>query len=67
MDSATLHPHVGSMTENQWIALVGLLMVAVLVVPGALRGNRGRMLPYAAAWLAIVAALVFAYTAFGPF
>ncbi|WP_431862231.1 hypothetical protein [Azospirillum sp.] len=54
------------MTENQWIALVGLLMAAVLVVPGALRRTRGRMLPYAAAWLAIVAALVFAYSTFGP-
>ncbi|WP_199229438.1 hypothetical protein [Azospirillum sp. TSO22-1] len=55
------------MTESQWIALVGLLMVAVLVVPGALRRTRGRVLPYAAAWLAIVAALIFVYTTFGPF
>lgn len=54
------------MSENQWLALTGLLMAAVLVVPGALRRNRGRILPHAAAWLAIVAALVFAYTAFGP-
>lgn len=55
------------MSESQWLALVGLLMVAVLVVPGALRRNRATWLPYAAVWLAIVAALVFAYSAFGPF
>lgn len=55
------------MGENEWLALAGLLMVAVLVVPGALRRNRATWLPYAAAWLAIVAALVFAYTVFGPF
>ena len=54
------------MNEGQWMALVGLLMAAVLVVPGALRRNRGRVLPYAAVWLAIVAALVFAYSTFGP-
>lgn len=55
------------MSEGQWIALVGLLMAAVLVVPGALRRNRGTMLSYAAVWLAIVAALVFVYATFGPF
>ncbi|WP_448189515.1 hypothetical protein [Azospirillum sp. sgz301742] len=55
------------MGENQWMALVWLLMAAVLVVPSALRSNRRTWLPYAAAWLAIVAALAFAYTAFGPF
>lgn len=54
------------MSEGQWMALVGLLMAAVLVVPGGLRRNRGRLLPTAAAWLAIVAVLVFLYTAFGP-
>lgn len=67
MDTVALHPHLGNMNESQWIALIGLLMVAVLVVPGALRRNRGRVLPYAAAWLAVVAALMFAYTTFGPF
>lgn len=55
------------MSESQWLALVGLLMVAVLVVPGALRRNRGTWLPYATAWLAIVVALVLAYKVFGPF
>ena len=55
------------MNENQWLALVGLLMAAVLVVPGALRRNRNTWLPYAVVWLAVVAVLVFAYTAFGPF
>lgn len=54
------------MSEAQWLTLIGLLMVAVLVVPAALRRNRATWLPYAAAWLAIVAVLVFAYTAFGP-
>lgn len=55
------------MSEGQWMALAGLLMAAVLVVPGGLRRNRGRVLPYAAVWLAVVAALIFAYTTFGPF
>jgi len=55
------------MDESQWLALVGLLMVAVLVVPAALRSNRTTWLPYAAVWLAVVAALVFVYQTFGPF
>ena len=55
------------MNESQWMALVALLMVGVLVVPGALRRNRGTWLPYAAVWLAVIVALVFAYTMFGPF
>ena len=55
------------MGEGQWMALVALLMAGVLVVPGALRRNRGTWLPYAAVWLAIVVALVFVYNAFGPF
>ncbi|HYG89391.1 MAG TPA: hypothetical protein VD978_24400 [Azospirillum sp.] len=55
------------MDDVNWLALVGLLMVAVLVVPAALRHNRTTWLPYAAAWLAVLAALVFAYQTFGPF
>lgn len=53
------------MTENDWIRLAALLGAAVLVVPAALRAARGRILFYAAAWLAVVAALVWAYEIFG--
>lgn len=55
------------MSEHQWIALIGLLMVAVLVVPAALRANRGKLLRNAALWLAAVVALAYLYQTFGPF
>lgn len=55
------------MGESDWLRLVALLMVAVLVVPAALRRNRGTWLRYAAMWLAIITALVFAWESFGPF
>ena len=55
------------MSETQWMSLVSLLMVAVLVVPAALRRNRGVVLRNAALWLALVVALVWAYDRFGPF
>ena len=55
------------MSETQWMSLVALLMVAVLVVPAALRRNRGVVLRNAALWLALVVALVWAYDRFGPF
>lgn len=55
------------MSEHQWMALAGLLMAAVLVVPAALRRNRGRMVVNAALWLAAVVGLVWLYQAFGPF
>lgn len=58
---------VERMTEHQWMALIGLLMVAVLVVPAALRRNRGRVLVNAALWLAAVVGLVWLYQTFGPF
>lgn len=54
------------MSEHQWIAVIGLLMAAVLVVPAALRRNRGRMLVNAAVWLAAVVGLVWLYQTFGP-
>ena len=50
-----------------WLGLVSLLMVAVLVVPAALARNRRTWLPYAAAWLAAIVSLVWAYQTFGPF
>lgn len=53
------------MNETDWLRLVALLMVAVLVVPAALRHNRTTWLSYAAVWLAVAAALVFAYQTFG--
>ncbi|WP_434615115.1 hypothetical protein [Azospirillum sp. B2RO_4] len=55
------------MNETQWMSLVALLMVAVLVVPAALRRNRGVVLRNAALWLALIVALVWAYDRFGPF
>jgi len=54
-------------SETQWISLVALLMVAVLVVPAALRRNRGVVLRNAALWLALIVALVWVYNRFGPF
>jgi len=53
--------------ETQWMSLVALLMVAVLVVPPALRRNRGVVLRNAALWLALIVALVWIYDRFGPF
>lgn len=55
------------MSETQWMSLVALLMVAVLVVPAALRRNRGVVLRNAALWLALIVALVWVYNRFGPF
>lgn len=55
------------MSETQWMSLVALLMVAVLVVPAALRRNRGVVLRSAALWLALIVALVWIYDRFGPF
>ncbi|WP_199237670.1 hypothetical protein [Azospirillum sp. TSH64] len=55
------------MSETQWMSLVALLMVAVLVVPAALRRNRGAVLRNAALWLALIVALVWVYDRFGPF
>lgn len=55
------------MSETNWLSLVALLMVAVLVVPAALRRNRGVVLRNAALWLAAIVALVWIYDHFGPF
>ncbi|MFD1626758.1 hypothetical protein [Azospirillum griseum] len=55
------------MDSIDWLSLTALLMVAVLVVPGALRMNRGVLLRNAALWLAAVVALVWVYDRFGPF
>ena len=56
-----------SLESINWLGLVSLLMIALLIVPGVLRRNRGTWLPYAAAWIAAILALVWAYDAFGPF
>jgi len=53
--------------ETQWMSLVALLMVAALVVPAALRRNRGVVLRNAALWLALIVVLVWIYDSFGPF
>lgn len=50
-----------------WLGVASLLMIALLIVPGALRRNRGTWLPYAAVWIAAILALVWAYDTFGPF
>lgn len=55
------------MESFNWLGLVSLLMVAVLVVPAALGRNRRTWLPYAAVWIAVIVALVWAYQTFGPF
>lgn len=55
------------MGETQWMSLVALLMVAALVVPAALRRNRGVVLRNAALWLALIVVLVWIYDSFGPF
>lgn len=54
------------MSDHHWIALIGLLMAATLVVPAALRRNRGTLLRNAALWLAAVVVLVYLYQTFGP-
>lgn len=55
------------MDSINWLSLTALLMVAVLVVPAALRMNRGVMLRNAVLWLAAIVALVWVYDRFGPF
>lgn len=55
------------MDEVDWLGVVGLLMVALLVVPGALARNRRTWLPYAVVWVAVMVGLVWAYQTFGPF
>ncbi|HYH21545.1 MAG TPA: hypothetical protein VD995_23295 [Azospirillum sp.] len=54
------------MAENDWLRLVGLLMVMIIVVPGVLALNRHTWLRNTAIWLAVLAALVFLYQTFGP-
>ena len=55
------------METADWVSLIALAMVAILVVPGALRRNRGTALRNAAIWLALIVALVWGYSRFGPF
>ncbi|PWC39262.1 hypothetical protein [Azospirillum sp. TSO35-2] len=55
------------MNSVDWLGVVALLMVAVMVVPAALRRNRGVALRNAVLWLALVVALVWIYDSFGPF
>ncbi len=55
------------MESINWLGVASLLMIALLIVPGALRRNRGTWLPYAAVWIAAILALVWAYDTFGPF
>jgi hypothetical protein len=56
-----------SLESINWLGVVSVLMIAVLVVPAALRRNRNTWLPYAAVWVAAIVALVWAYDSFGPF
>lgn len=55
------------METVDWLSLTALAMVAVLVVPSALRHNRGVVLRNAVLWLAVIVALVWGYERFGPF
>ncbi|CAO3418141.1 hypothetical protein [Azospirillum doebereinerae] len=55
------------METADWMSLIALAMVAVLVVPGALRRNRGTAVRNAAIWLGLIVALVWGYERFGPF
>lgn len=47
-----------------WLGVTALLMVSLMVLPGALRRNRRTWLPYAAIWLAVIVALAWGYRAF---
>jgi hypothetical protein len=49
------------MDENAWLGLASLLMAAILVIPAGLEAAKGRVLFYAALWLAVIAALVWGY------
>jgi hypothetical protein len=55
-----------AMDENAWLGLTALLMAAVLVVPAGLQGAKGRVLLYAAVWLAVVVALMWGYDLMQP-
>ncbi len=55
------------METVDWLSLVALVMVAILVIPGGLRRNRGTALRNAALWLALIVALVWIYDRLGPF
>ncbi|MGQ9369588.1 hypothetical protein [Azospirillum sp. ST 5-10] len=56
------------MDENDWLRLAAIIMVAIIVLPGALpRVRRSPWLRNAAIWLAAVTALVFLYGRLGPF
>jgi hypothetical protein len=61
------NPMSAGMRDFNWMSLIYLLLVLVLIAPAALRLNRGRMLPTIAAWLAVLAGLMFVYETFGPF
>lgn len=47
------------------LALLGLCLV-VMIAPGVLKMNKGKILSSVAMWLAIALALGFAYSLFGP-
>ena len=55
------------MEDVNWMALVKMLLIAALLVPGVLMRNRGNILRYAAIWLAAIVALAWAHQSFGPF
>lgn len=55
------------MESFNWLSLVYLLLFTLLIGPAALSRSRGNRLRYAAAWLAILVAILFVYQTFGPF
>ncbi|WP_341914718.1 hypothetical protein [Ferrovibrio terrae] len=51
------------MSQNDWLQLAAVLLAALLILPAALRlpWRSSRILMYLAIWLAIFAAVAFAY------
>lgn len=55
------------MNQTDWLQLAAILMAALLILPAALRlpWKNSRILLFAAIWLAIFAAVGFAWRLFG--
>jgi len=54
------------MTEQQWMSLVGSLLLLAILWPGIRRLPRQTMLRHVAVWLGAFAVLGLLYTSFGP-
>lgn len=51
----------------QWLQVITLLALLLLVAPGMLRMNRGKILPRIAMWCGLFLLLIWVYQTFGPF